>query len=283
MTNYHQIPPVEQELLDRFELNIHHAAQWIARFGQSYLDHEADESHPTMVWNAAQQKLIGRLTSGAVAVRIAVDVAAMQLQFLDQNLNILHALDIVGQESDAIEKWLQSNIQIVGLEAKSLAQMPYNDMPPAPSDQFEASDLRTAQAWMAHRTNANWHLAHIRAELALESEINIWPHHFDTGVYFSLKSQAAEGDKAIGIGWAVSDTIVPENYWYVYAWAAKKELAYDRLKPLSVGAWYMIPEGWKGAALPLSNITAIADAVAQKELVNTFLKESTTALLELLN
>lgn len=81
-----------------------------------------------------------------------------------------------------------------------------------------------------------------------ESEIRIWPHHFDTGAFFSLKKGLS-----MGIGLAIADEIVEQPYFYAAAYDVNGAIDVSSFSDLNIGAW--MNHGFKGAILESTNVS----------------------------
>lgn len=276
------IPAVDQQLFDQTENNLHQAAQIIARFGQTYLPHQDDESHPSMNWDLLQKKLLGRPTEEPYPFRLGVQLPSFELQLLNNQGKVLHSFALAGKTPAEAAEWLRQSWVMTGHEAKNLAEMPY-DMPEMKGDHYLENDAQALQAWMAQRSFAHEALEAVRKQFDTTAEINIWPHHFDTGLYLQLKDSDNSQTKALGYGWAIADGMVAENYLYVYAWAPEIDMDYEALSPLNAGHWHIEKDGWKGGILKSSELAAKPTAEEQAEMAAKFLKDSTNGLLKLMN
>lgn len=83
----------------------------------------------------------------------------------------------------------------------------------------------------------------------LNSEIRIWPHHFDTGAFAIFNDKAG---LAIGLGLAVPDTVCGEHYFYISGYKGHEVIDTSDFNPLSLGSWGV--NGYKGAILPATEI-----------------------------
>ena len=83
----------------------------------------------------------------------------------------------------------------------------------------------------------------------LNSEIRIWPHHFDTGAYTIYNDISGE---AIGLGLAVPDNVCRDHYFYISGYKGHEVIDTSDFKPLSLGSWSV--NGFKGAILPATEI-----------------------------
>ena len=106
------------------------------------------------------------------------------------------------------------------------------------------------------------------AQKALESvvedgvSIRVWPHHFDTGAFFT------KNEKGVGLGMAIPDSMIQDFYLYVSGYKG-----HDAVVPQSTtiekGTYYS--EGWKGFALPVSGISDIDAKTFFTDAINQYL------------
>ena len=138
-------------------------------------------------------------------------------------------------------------------------------------DAFSKPDDAILKHWTEFRTIANQVMAALNEEVGIVSDINIWPHHFDTGTYYMLHETNGEGDRSIGAGLGVADSMVPEPYFYIYGWHKDQKLDYSIAPSLGDGNW--ITENWEGAVLPISAL-----GENPLESVNQFYRTTSTFL-----
>ena len=108
-----------------------------------------------------------------------------------------------------------------------------------------------------------WLLEHLQ----LEAETRIWPHHFDTGIYFE-----ANENIGLGFGLAMQDSMLGVPYYYFSAYGLKdNEIDFEAFTKLKYGSW-INTDDWKGATLELSkaNLERILGFI--DEVCNSYLK-----------
>jgi len=104
--------------------------------------------------------------------------------------------------------------------------------------------------WNEYRSLANVACDLLLGFLQDDGEVRIWPHHFDTGTYLEVTSEIS-----LGFGLAMEDSMVGAPYFYFSGYGLNgNEIEYSKMTPPSVGKW-VITEHWKGAVLPLSDLT----------------------------
>lgn len=131
-------------------------------------------------------------------------------------------------------------------------------------DGWSATGLKD---WMYYRNLANQACVLKLGYLQTESDIRIWPHHFDTGI-FSQVSQ----DFGLGFGLAMENTMAGEPYFYMAGYNGESPISYHNPAPLTAGKWE-IGEYWKGALLPLSTLSQLSGNEALGK-TKAFIKET---------
>ena len=103
--------------------------------------------------------------------------------------------------------------------------------------------------WKMYRSLANLACDNLMSHLKSKSEIRIWPHHFDTGIYVGPSTQIG-----IGFGLAMEDSIVGTPYFYYSGYGLDGySIDYTNFQVLKIGKW-IVQENWKGAVLPLQDL-----------------------------
>lgn len=120
-------------------------------------------------------------------------------------------------------------------------------------ESFTKPDQAILESWVANRTLANQAFRKLNEMIGFDSDINIWPHHFDSGTYHVLHETDGTGDRSIGSGFALADSMVNEPYFYIYGWFKDRQLNYSDAPSIEGSRW--ITDGWEGAVLPISSIT----------------------------
>ena len=108
-------------------------------------------------------------------------------------------------------------------------------------------------------------MENLNKQSGIPSEINIWPHHFDTGVFYPVTVVNNETTQSIGAGFAMADTMINEPYFYLYGWTKDGKIEYKEATDLEAGKW--LTEGWQGAVLRTSEFNTIKE-------VNSFFEAS---------
>src|SRR5690606_19156685 len=79
-------------------------------------------------------------------------------------------------------------------------------------DAFSKPNEAILKLWAKNRTIANGALQALTEAVNSKSDINIWPHHFDTGTYYEIHETDGATDRSIGAGFNPADDMVSEPY-----------------------------------------------------------------------
>lgn len=258
--------------------DLHHAAQFVAMVGDSYLPKRADDSQNNLNWNQDTCCLEGRWIEEP-AIRVLLDVLNFEL-VLDKYLT-METIPLEGGTKD----------QVIGNLIHLLKMERVNPAILRPISQFEISRNKIDEGasfskppreileeWTRYQSNALGLLKEIKEQFELASEIRVWPHHFDMGLYIPLSRDETGHDlQSVGLGLSIADNYVKEPYFYVNHWN-KEPLIYPEIFP-KANQGYWNTKDWKGLILPSSEIFAQS---AQEGLVRSFLENGLRITRELL-
>ncbi len=244
---------------------VHSLAQLLALTGTNLLPAQPDDSQANLNWNAEQQQLEGRLFEhNGQPVRLVVDLPSGSLHVLTADNQSVASFIIDGKTPDQARAWWKGVLQGWGLPT---------DKPLSYQLDHESISAQTPYAWPADltpwvewRTLANETLQTINEYTSRFSEVRIWPHHFDTGVYYSFPDEIGKEQAAIWAGYAIADVLSPEPYFYLAGYDTRKPVDFGIATKLGVGNWLVTPD-WKGAFLSVSE-------AATSERIDQFFRES---------
>ncbi|KKN92654.1 hypothetical protein LCGC14_0205880 [marine sediment metagenome] len=222
---------------------MHLAAQYLAAAGISFVEKKTDDSHTNLGWSIGKQRLETHplSTDGDV---LTLNYNTFSLEWNSPENNASFALD--GKTHQQVLEWLASSAD--SFLGKKYTYDFHYDLPYSIDDSFtfkldalklkELADLRSLTQSSLEKT---------LAVNGLESDIRIWPHHFDSGAYVIISD-----DLAIGFGLAVPDTMINEHYFYISGYKGHDGIETSSFDSLSLGEWKN--EGFKGAVLPATKI-----------------------------
>ena len=224
---------------------LHHLAQFLAAFGNSYLPKAGDDSQSNLEWSVNTKALLSRTVHG---IQMALHFQDLKLKIAkDNNTEALYVPDL---SHDDIDFWIRKTLAASGLDADAYHHLlgfnletEFNNFTtPDAEDEKAISDL------IRNRDLAHSGLEEIQKHYESTTEIRVWPHHFDTGMLIDM-SKEKNLSKGIGLGYAVADAISKTPYFYTYAWS-NKDVVYENLPELTQGTWVI--EDWKGAIMPVN-------------------------------
>lgn len=230
------------------EKMVYLAAQYLAAAGISFLDPKEDDSHTNLAFSGKTGILSSRALNKA-GVCLSLNYNTFSLEWIGADEQYL--LPLNGRTHPAVLTWIASHSKKLGMRASYHYTFHY-EFPYDITDTFTFALLdaeRLAQL-RNHRTLAQNALEAVLEEQHLISEIRIWPHHFDTGAYATLKKDSGI---AVGLGLAVPDTLCTDHYFYISGYQGGKAIDPRHFSPLSRGNW--LYTGFQGAILPVSGVT----------------------------
>jgi hypothetical protein len=251
-------------------LQLHHAAQVVASAGVSFLEPQADDSHPNMGWVESLGALVGRCLPGADA-HVGLRPADLTLLLVDRGGETNDEFGLDGRTLEDGYAWLAAATLRAGVtrSAGGLTRANY-EIPSHATGSGAPFSIASRDAfvelsrWFANGYRA---LVALAARTSGASEVRCWPHHFDLG---ALAVVATESDgslaKSIGLGLSPGDDGYAEPYWYVSPWPYPEPSALPALE--SGGHWHT--EGYTSAILTGTDLLA-GPPESQAERLHSFL------------
>lgn len=250
------------------EINLHRAVQLISLTGVNLLDSLPDDSQNTAVWDKSTSTILGRsFELNKNRYQLGIRLTPLELVLLDADSKTVNSTDIGGLDKPSLysiwEDWLKN----IGFTSDLVTKLHY-DLPENEyyrSNHFDGLTSEFAKSWSTFRSLANEAMRNLNELSNINSEINIWPHHFDTGVYYPISEANGETVQSIGAGFGIADSMINEPYFYLYGWTKEGSIDYRKAPKLENGEW--LTESWQGAVLKASDAQNI-------ESINDFLKSS---------
>lgn len=289
-TMWHPTSPERARLLTDARQQLHHAVQFGAAFGISYLPRRDDDGHTNLAWDTARTAFVtDSLDTRRGSVRVGVRPADLTLLVLCDETETgsirLPGLTIM-RAADALQVALGN----AGLDATRYHLARHYEIPGhavASGAPFDGTDTAALQELAHAFGNASIALERARARInahagntdsdhdasdtvasaAVASNARLWPHHFDLATLVQVGAVASTG-----AGMAGGDQYYDEPYYYVNAYPRPRT---DRLTASLAGdgSWHTFE--WIGAVLPASRLRG--DAVAQERQVDAFLESALAA------
>jgi hypothetical protein len=216
------VPALGQELTDA-RLQLHHAAQFVAAVGISFLRKQDDDSHTNMQW------LAGTLASNPVGpnpFRLGIRPHPLELVLLAANAELAsYALN--GRTIGDATKWIRARVTELGLDGERYTLAKHYTIPPhrvergLPFDDTDGEKFAELARWYS---NASIVLEAIARSRADASPVRCWPHHFDIATLITLGT-----DRWIGLGMDPGDESCEEPYWYTNTYPPLTTLPASRM------------------------------------------------------
>lgn len=247
----------------------HAISQVLAKTNRAFLEARPDDSHTNLSFDPVFKRLNSRFFEAAKGKRmLSLDIEKMQLILLNEKLQPLNDVPVVAVEQkqiNQVEQQLAEIFSLTGLNTTEFLKPMHYEIPDYGLSDSALPKLSHEDKtdWMHYRTLANNTCNFVNDALQQNTEIRIWPHHFDTGVYLPLNT-----GPGIGFGLAMYDDIGKDAYFYLAGYNSTG-FDYEKITPLTHGSW-QITSGFKGAVLPLSDI----DKSKEEQNVTTFIRES---------
>lgn len=225
----------------------HLAAQYLAMAGKSFLPPMEDDSHTNLGFSVTDKSLLTWSLDGS-GVQLGLNYDTFSLEWKSDTV---HSFSLKGKTHGEVVEWITKIAETSGLIKPYRFDLHYS-LPYTMADNqvFELPGSHEAQELVRLRSLAQNVLSAFLKEQNLESEVRVWPHHFDTGAFAHLHDGSG---KSVGLGMAVPDGMVDDFYFYISGYRGNTQLLTWAFKPLSQGKWKN--NGFKGGILPASDMT----------------------------
>ena len=226
--------------------NIHLAAQYLAAAGISFLEKRDDDSHTNLGYSSVDQQIRTRPLNPSDDC-LALDLTDFSLKWISDTVKSTFRLE--GSKHMHVLSWIHDISQKSGIEkAYEFAfhyELPYGiDADYTFSRNSELLELERKLRSLAQKI-----IQTVLSEFEMESEIRIWPHHFDTG---ALAVVPENPGISIGLGLAIPDSLVDQHYFYISGNRGHETIDPSQYKSLSEGKW--ITDGFNGGVLAAGNV-----------------------------
>ena len=241
------------QIYNEVDQKLHQLSQIIAKFNRSFVPKMKDDSHTNLQFDTIGNRILGRWIStqkGNVIIGLEID----QLRFtvFDQHWKVVFETSAIGKSQMEIEDSFKPFCVTYNLSFELFKAPLHFDITPYSfiEDKYDLLPLEGLLAWKKWRSIGFEMCAQLLKHLQVKSEIRIWPHHFDTGIYTEVNDVIA-----IGFGLAMKDEVCITPYFYFSAYTLNdKNIDYDSFDPLQIGTW-KIHSKMKGAVLEIEGVS----------------------------
>ena len=251
---------------------LHHAAQFVASFGISYLPAQPDDSHTNMEWLESLGALASK-PAGSADIRLAVAPHPFALLVLGAGDAVIGALSLDGVTTEVAARWVRTRLSEHGLDDSRYTLVRHYQIPAhrvAEGGAFGGTAPGSLEELARWYSNAAFVLQAIVAVMPNASPVRCWPHHFDIATLLEVDT-----GKTISVGMEPGDAYWPEPYFYASVSPSPRT---DVERPPLAGGGVWNTRDWIGASLPGSRL----GASAQQEQVEAFIDSAIHACTALL-
>lgn len=252
---------------------IHQVSQILAKLSRSLVPEKDDDSHTNLYWEPIHQRLLGRwISTSNGKVMPALYLGRMSFQWLDQQMEVIQEISLLNKNHLEAETLVEKSAYAIGIQKPNLMSPLHFDIPDYPFVMHPIQTIveNTLTEWSHFRSLANHVLRDIGQSVQKEVDTRIWPHHFDTGIFFQWNDTLG-----IGAGLAMEDKMAGAPYFYISGYTGDHQIDYAKAAKLSRGKW--IKDGsWKGGILPIDQMGTGIDV----EVLHDFYRHSLDFLLE---
>lgn len=269
------VRPEEAARLTDSRLQLHHAAQFAAAAGISFLQPVPDDSHTNLEWVPALGGLFSRVIPARTAFRVGVKPVKLGLLIVSADNRPLAEYQLHGRTITEAKDWVRSQIKLLGADGSRYTLTHSYDVPRhdvAIGESFDASEPSRFEELAKWLGNGATMLSSLTRSAMPASDVRCWPQRFNIGTLIKV----ARG-RTIGVGLQPGDQYYDEPYFYV-SMNPQPPASRTESRPLwGSGVWHT--NEWVGAVLCGSRLGA---ASSQEQQTREFLDSALVASLALL-
>ncbi|CAN0366794.1 unnamed protein product, partial [Ectocarpus sp. 4 AP-2014] len=199
----------------------------------SFVEKKDDDSHTNLGFSSEDGSLYTRPLNEA-GDKLSLNYERFTLEWVGKAATRHFRLD--GSTHAQILAWIKQMVTDAGIDKPYIYKFHY-DLPYQVTDDFtfKLLDAGRLQELLHLRILAQMVLESFLQDHKLDSEIRIWPHHFDTGAYASLNDNSGP---AIGLGLAIPDSDHEDHYFYIAAYKGHDGVDISAFDGLTNGTWH---------------------------------------------
>lgn len=249
--------------MKKMYIQMHLASQYLAAAGISFLEQKADDSHTNLGFNT---------DSGCLETHL-LSKNNDQLLLCYEDFSLLWksndgttVLKLDGVSHKEVLGWLiETSRKFLNKEYhyQFHYELPYSINE---DDVFQLLNISDVRDLLQLRTLTQLSLEKIINTYDFDTEIRIWPHHFDSGIYAKVPNT----EISVGLGLAIPDSVCDSYYFYTSGYNNVGQITPTNFKELTKGYWSST--GFKGGVLPAPNVSKQEATQFFKETIKLFLK-----------
>ncbi len=249
---------------------LHTLCQVIAKVNRTFVPKKDDDSHTNLYFDTLGNRISGRwIKTEKEPLLFTLNLGTLNFELLSLAQKKIFSASVTGKTIEEIEVETEKLLLGAGLYPEGLRNPLHFEIPkyfPAKTP-VASIPLSALEKWKYFRKLANDSCNDLMGHAQASSEIRIWPHHFDTGIYFENHSCIG-----IGFGLAMQDDMAGSPYFYMAGYPEKGSLSPEGLPQSNLWSW-KTNEYWRGVILPLTNLENATEAQS-KATLNDYLRQN---------
>lgn len=251
---------------------LHLLCQIIAKANRTFTPAKKDDSNTNLAYNMRKNRIEGRwIIAPKGKIILSLNLSNFKFEWIDEQDVVLDSFPSIGFTIEKIENEIDKGLDSLGLHSGTFKEPMHYEIPAYSflNDPIALISFDEIRLWKMFRGLANVACDNLMLDLKSKSEIRIWPHHFDTGIYIEPSTKIG-----IGFGLAMEDSLVGAPYFCFSGYGLNGyTIDYTNIDELKIGKW-IVEENWKGAVLPLHDLEGTKPdkmALFQECVVSNFL------------
>lgn len=238
----------------KVDRHLHYLSQLIAKLNRTYVTAKEDDSHTNLFYDTVSDRITGRwIRTETMNILPTLNLKDQTFQLLNLSFQVLATVKTLGRTMADIEKEIETLLPQIALNPVGFADKLHFEITKYVfiEQPIKALNSEGLELWKEYRALANQVCFAFLGHAQAHEEVRIWPHHFDTGIYFKAKN-----DLGVGFGLAMKDGMAGVPYFYLSAYPEGRNIAYQNLP---TGKWrWELGDHWKGAILTLDELQPYA-------------------------
>jgi len=231
---------------------LHWLSKVLTKANRAFVPAKEDDSHTSLSFDSIGGRLFGRWINGPEGlVMLTLNLQKRAFEWLNEKQSILEEVAVPEKSMKQLEENVSRYPYSLKIKTDTFFSPLHFEIPGYGIESIGKDDLSDEglQQWTFFRALANEACLEMLGYLQKDSEIRIWPHHFDTGLYAGINKGLG-----LGFGLAMMDSMVELPYFYLAGYGEGVNVSGLVLPGLSAGHWETTGP-WKGAVLPLDRLS----------------------------